>query len=110
MRRRPARGSPRPGGAMQLDQSPSLYDRLAGGHDVATVLEYLIDRVLSGPRLNSNPAVDEAHHRISSSGSRYLVTEMACEAAGGPQQYSGRPMVTFTDPSASPRTSGPRSC
>jgi hypothetical protein len=90
---------------MQPDQFPLLYDRLAGGHDVATVLEDLIDRVLCGPRLNSNPAVDEAHHRVSSSGSRYLVPEMACEAAGGPRQYSGRPMVTLTDTSASPRTS-----
>jgi hemoglobin len=36
--------------------------------------------------------VDEAHHRVSAAGFKYLVTELACSAAGGPQTYSGRPM------------------
>jgi hemoglobin len=68
---------------MQPDQSPLLYDRLGDVHNVAAVLEDLIDRFMSGPRLNSNPAVDEAHHRVCSSGFTHLVTEMVCEAAGG---------------------------
>jgi hemoglobin len=42
--------------------------------------------------LNKNPAVDEAHHRVSPAGFKFLVTEMLCWAAGGPQEYSGRPM------------------
>jgi hemoglobin len=29
---------------------------------------------------------------VSPAGFKYLVTEMVCWAAGGPQQYSGRPM------------------
>ena len=44
------------------------------------------------PRLNANPRVDEAHHRVSAAGFKYFVTEMLCQAAGGPQQYSGRSM------------------
>ena len=44
------------------------------------------------PRLNANPHVDEAHHRVSAAGFKYFVTEMLCQAAGGPQQYSGRSM------------------
>jgi hemoglobin len=36
--------------------------------------------------------VDEAHHRVAPAGFKFLVTEMVCWAAGGPQQYSGRPM------------------
>jgi hemoglobin len=44
------------------------------------------------PRLNANPLVDEAHHRVSPAGFKYLVTEMACAACGGPQQYSGKSM------------------
>ena len=36
--------------------------------------------------------VDEAHHRVSAAGFKFLVTEMLCWAAGGPQQYSGRSM------------------
>jgi len=72
---------------------PSLYDRLGGVYNVATVVDDFIDRIMVDPRLNKNPAVDEAHHRVSPPGFKYLVTEMVCWAAGGPQRYSGRPMV-----------------
>jgi hemoglobin len=77
---------------MQPDQAPSLYDRLGGVYNIATVIDDLIDRVMTDPRLNKNPAVDEAHHRVSPAGFKFLVTEMLCSAGGGPQQYSGRPM------------------
>jgi hemoglobin len=77
---------------MQPGQAPSLYDRLGGVYSIATVIDDLIDRVMTDPRLNKNPAVDEAHHRVSPAGFKFLVTEMVCGAAGGPQQYSGRPM------------------
>jgi hemoglobin len=56
------------------------------------VVEELIDRVMVDPRLNANPLVDEAHHKVSPAGFKYLVTEMLCWAAGGPQRYSGRTM------------------
>jgi len=71
---------------------PSLYDRLGGIYNIATVVDDLIDRVMVDPRLNANPRVDEAHHRVSPPGFKYLVTEMLAWAAGGPQQYSGRTM------------------
>jgi hemoglobin len=47
---------------------------------------------MDNPRLNANPKVDEAHHRVSRAGFKYLVTEMVCWATGGPQQYTGRSM------------------
>jgi hemoglobin len=71
---------------------PSLYDRLGGVYNIAPVVDDLIDRVMSDQRLNANPRVDEAHHRVSAAGFKYFVTEMLCQAAGGPQQYSGRSM------------------
>src|SRR5919197_2820920 len=77
---------------MSTQQQASLYDRLGGGYSIATVVEDFIDRIMVDPRLNANPRVDEAHHRVSPAGFKYLVTEMVCWAAGGPQQYSGRPM------------------
>jgi hemoglobin len=73
-------------------ERPSLYDRLGGVYNIATVIDDLIDRVMADSRLNANPRVDEAHHRVSAAGFKYLVTELACQAAGGPQRYSGRPM------------------
>jgi hypothetical protein len=98
-----------PGGAMQPDQSPSLYDRLVGVYNVATVVDDLIDRVMSGPRLNSNPAVDEAHHRSPRRGS---ITWSRIWCATRPAARSSTPdgqWVTPTDTSVSPRRSGPRS-
>jgi hemoglobin len=77
---------------MQAPEASSLYDRLGGVYSIATVVDDFIDRIMVDPRLNANPRVDEAHHRVSPPGFKYLVTEMVCWAAGGPQQYSGRSM------------------
>ena len=74
------------GNAMTVQEEPSLYDRLGGLYNIATVIDDLIDRVMTDDRLNANPRVDEAHHRVSPAGFKYYVTELACQAAGGPQQ------------------------
>jgi hemoglobin len=78
--------------ATETSARPSLYDRLGGVYNIAPVVDDLIDRIMVDQRLNANPRVDEAHHRVSAAGFKYFVTEMLCEAAGGPQRYSGRPM------------------
>jgi hemoglobin len=77
---------------MSGDAKKSLYERLGGTHAIATVIDDFIDRVMADPRLNANPLVDEAHHRVSPAGFKYLVTEQLCHAAGGPQRYTGRSM------------------
>jgi hemoglobin len=76
----------------QAPEAPSLYDRLGGVYSIPTVVDDFIDRIIVDPRLNANPRVDEAHHRVPPAGFKYLVTEMVCWAAGGPQHYSGRSM------------------
>jgi hemoglobin len=73
-------------------EGPSLYERLGGVYSIATVVDDFIDRIMVDPRLNANPRVDEAHHRVPPAGFKYLVTEMLCWAAGGPQRYTGRSM------------------
>ena len=71
---------------------PSLYERLGGVYAIAAVIDDFIDRIMVDPRLNANPKVDEAHHRVSKAGFKYLVTEQVCHATGGPQRYTGRNM------------------
>jgi hemoglobin len=73
-------------------QPISLYERLGGIYNIATVIDDFIDRVMTDDRLNANPRVDEAHHRVSPAGFKYLVTEQVGEASGGPQRYTGRSM------------------
>lgn len=74
------------------ETTESLYDRLGGVYNIASVVDDFIDRIMDNPRLNANPRVDEAHHRVSKAGFKYLVTEMVCWATGGPQSYTGKSM------------------
>jgi hemoglobin len=78
---------------MQSAEKSSLYERLGGVYSIATVVDDFIDRVMTDPRLNANPLVDEAHHRVPPAGFKYLVTEMVCWATGGPQKYRGKSMA-----------------
>jgi hemoglobin len=71
----------------------TLYERLGGIYSIATVVDDFIDRVMNDPRLNANPAVNEAHHRVPPAGFKYLVTEMVGMATGGPQIYTVRSMA-----------------
>ena len=75
-----------------MPQPPTLYERLGGVYPIATAMDDFIDRIMVDPRLNANPRVDEAHHRVPPPGFKYLVTEMVCWATGGPQKYTGRSM------------------
>ena len=76
-----------------MSTQPSLYERLGGIYSIAVVVDDFIDRVMADARLNANPAVNEAHHKVPPPGFKYLVTEMVGWAAGGPQKYTGRSMV-----------------
>jgi len=78
---------------MQPAEEPTLYERLGGVYSIATVVDDLVDRIMVDARLNANPLVDEAHHRVPPAGFKYLVTEMVCWAAGGPQKYTGKSMA-----------------
>ena len=78
---------------MASEAKASLYDRLGGVYSIAAVVDHYIDIIMTDSRLNANPRVDEAHHRVTPPEiSKYLVTEMVCWASGGPQVYSGRSM------------------
>src|SRR5258707_819045 len=80
-------------GAVEAAETQSLYERLGGAYAIAVVVDDFIDRIMVDPRLNANPRVDEAHHRVSAQGFKFYVTEQVCWAAGGPQTYSGRTML-----------------
>jgi hemoglobin len=76
----------------QQQPQPSLYERLGGIYPIAVVVDDFIGRVMTDARLNANPAVNEAHHKVPPAGFKYLVTEMVGWATGGPQKYTGRSM------------------
>ena len=78
--------------ASRQSPAPTLYERLGGVYSIAAVVDDFVDRLMDDARLNANPRVDEAHHRVARAGFKYLVTEQVCWAAGGPQKYTGRSM------------------
>lgn len=70
----------------------SLFDRLGGIYSIAAVVDDFVERIMVDPRLNANPLVQEAHHKVPKPGFKYLVTELVGWATGGPQKYTGKTM------------------
>jgi hemoglobin len=70
----------------------SLYDRLGGVYNIATVVDNFIERLLVNDTLNANPAINEARARVPKAGLKFQVTALVCEATGGPCKYTGRTM------------------
>ncbi|MGE3511140.1 MAG: group 1 truncated hemoglobin [Vicinamibacterales bacterium] len=71
---------------------PSLYDRLGGVYNIATVVDEFIERLLVNATLNANPAINEARKRVPKAGLKFHVAALVCAATGGKCAYTGRPM------------------
>ncbi len=71
---------------------PTLYERLGGVYAIASVVDDLIERVSVNEVLNANPAINEARKQVPKPGLKFHITAMVCQAAGGPEQYTGRSM------------------
>lgn len=78
--------------ARAQESEKSLYERLGGVYAIATVVDDFIDRLLVNDVLNANPAIDAARRRVPPAGLKYRVTELVCQATGGPCTYTGRSM------------------
>src|SRR6266850_2137444 len=94
---------------MATQDSPNLYERLGGVYSIATVVDYLIDRVMADPRLNANPLVDDAHPRYRRQASNTWLPRCC---AGPPEVRRNTPARTWrarTGTCASRRASGMRS-
>ncbi len=76
----------------QQGEGKSLYERLGGVYAIAVVVDDFIERLSVNDVLNANPAIDEARARVPAAGLKYRVTELVCQATGGPCEYSGRTM------------------
>ncbi len=76
---------------MQEQKLPSLYERLGGVYSIAAIVDDLLERRAAIAREKTNQT--DAHAAARRPGLKYLVTEMLCEAAGGPQRYSGISMI-----------------
>jgi hemoglobin len=76
----------------QKKPEPSLYDRLGGVYNIATVVDDFIERLYVNDMLNANPKIDEARKRVPKAGLKFRVTALVCQVTGGPEKYTGRSM------------------
>lgn len=74
------------------DSEISLYERLGGVYNIATVVDDFIERVLVNDTLNANPAISEARERVPKAGLKFHLTALICQHAGGKERYTGRTM------------------
>ena len=70
----------------------TLHERLGGTYNIAAVVDDLIERVTANDALNENPAIAEARKPGRFPGLKYHLTEMVCQATGGPCTYTGMSM------------------
>ena len=91
----PAETTEQPAAEGQAEEisEPSLYDRLGGVYNIATVVDDFIERLLVNEILNANPAINAARERVPKAGFKFRVTALVCQATGGPEQYTGRSMT-----------------
>ncbi|MBI4396741.1 MAG: group 1 truncated hemoglobin [Elusimicrobia bacterium] len=71
---------------------PSLYERLGGVYNIATVVDTFIEKLLVDDVLNANPAIKAARERVPKAGLKYRVTSLVAMVTGGPEKYAGRSM------------------
>lgn len=72
----------------------SLYERLGGFYGVAALVDDFVDRLLTNETIVANPQVVAAFDRpgVNTLGLKAHITNMLCQAAGGPERYTGRSM------------------
>jgi hemoglobin len=76
----------------QKKAEPSLYERLGGVYNIATVVDDFIERLYVNGILNANPKIKEARDRVPKAGLKFRVTALVCQVTGGPEKYTGRTM------------------
>lgn len=70
----------------------SLYDRLGGLKGITVVVDDFVDRLVSNATLNSNPEIDAGRKRSPPAYLKFQISQMVCEATGGPCTYTGKSM------------------
>lgn len=69
-----------------------LYDRLGGLKGITVVVDDFIDHLVVNKTLNKNPAIDAGRKRSPAPYLKFQVSQLVCEASGGPCKYAGKAM------------------
>jgi hemoglobin len=69
-----------------------LYQRLGGLKGITMVVDDFIDRLVVNETLNRNPAIDAGRQSSPPPYLKFQVSQMVCQATGGPCKYTGKGM------------------
>jgi hemoglobin len=69
-----------------------LYQRLGGLKGITMVVDDFIDRLVVNETLNRNPAIDAGRRSSPPPYLKFQVSQMVCQATGGPCKYTGKGM------------------
>src|SRR5262249_29778822 len=72
----------------------SLYERLGGLKGITLVTDDFIDRLGKNATLNKNPAIAAGRKSAPPPYLKFQVSQLVCEATGGPCKYTGKDMKT----------------
>lgn len=78
--------------AQQLGTQKSLYDRVGGLKGISLVVDDFVDRLVVNEELNKNPAIDAGRKRSPAPYLKFQVSQLVCQATGGPCKYTGMAM------------------
>lgn len=78
--------------AQQPAAAKPLYERLGGLKGITLVVDDFINRLVANKTLNKNPAINAGRKSSPPPYLKYQVSQLVCEATGGPCKYAGRDM------------------
>ncbi len=84
--------------APAADVPKPLYERLGGLKGITVVVDDFIDHLVVNKTLNKNPAIDAGRKRSPAPYLKFQVSQLVCEATGGPCKYTGKAMKESHDP------------
>jgi len=70
-------------------QEKSLYERLGGVKPISLVVDDFINRLVANDILNANPMIKAGRVHSPDAYLKFQVTNMVCQATGGPCVYTG---------------------
>jgi hemoglobin len=78
--------------APAADPPRPLYERLGGLRGITMVVDDFIDHLVVNKTLNKNPAVNAGRKNSPAPYLKFQVSQLVCEATGGPCKYTGKGM------------------
>ena len=83
--------------AQKSDTQKPLYERLGGLKGITVVIDDFVNRLVANKTLNKNPAINAGRKSSPAPYLKFQVSQLVCEATGGPCKYTGKGMKESHD-------------